>query len=143
MLQVDSGVKGFVIDDETDEPLARCDIHVTEIGKNVTTTLSGEYWRLLAPGTYTIMAHKEGCVKKSLCKMLQKDTFLFYSYEPSKEIKIQVTNGPAIHLESIRLKRSIKTLVKPTDGNGINALTGKVNLFLIGWIHYIIFSYVV
>lgn len=37
-------------------PIPEAVIAVQGIGKNITTTDRGEYWRLLSPGTYIISA---------------------------------------------------------------------------------------
>ena len=48
---VQSGVRGIVTSD-SGEPVANANIEVAGIGKNITTTYIGEYWRLLSPGKY-------------------------------------------------------------------------------------------
>jgi len=60
MEAVHSGVKGFVTDANTGQPIANAKIIVEEIGHAVTTTFMGEYWRLLSPGTYNIHVEKKG-----------------------------------------------------------------------------------
>jgi len=52
---VQSGVRGIVTSD-SGEPVANANIEVAGIGKNITTTYIGEYWRLLSPGKYCIRA---------------------------------------------------------------------------------------
>merc|ERR1719481_339576 len=53
--QVHTGVKGQVLDREG-RPIEGAMVQVEGINKHVTTTRSGEYWRLLAPGNYRIRA---------------------------------------------------------------------------------------
>jgi len=53
--QVHTGVKGQVLDREG-RPIEGAEVQVEGINKHVTTTRSGEYWRLLAPGNYRIRA---------------------------------------------------------------------------------------
>merc|ERR1719167_146327 len=55
MEQVHTGVKGQVLDREG-RPVMGAKVQVEGINKHVTTTRSGEYWRLLAPGNYRIRA---------------------------------------------------------------------------------------
>lgn len=50
---VHSGVKGVVID-QAGEPIPQAVISVDGIGKNVTSTSRGEFWRLLVAGNYTL-----------------------------------------------------------------------------------------
>merc|ERR1719228_1669541 len=52
---VQSGVRGFVRT-ETGDPVSNAVIEVKGIGKNITTSYFGEYWRLLSPGKYCIRA---------------------------------------------------------------------------------------
>merc|ERR1719228_2051000 len=52
---VQSGVRGFVRT-ETGDPVTNAVIEVKGIGKNITTSYFGEYWRLLSPGKYCIRA---------------------------------------------------------------------------------------
>ena len=50
-----SAVRGIVFDSEGN-PEASATVRVDWIGKHVVTTERGEYWRLLAPGKYVIIA---------------------------------------------------------------------------------------
>lgn len=51
---VHKGVKGFVMDAKTKLPVVNALVHVDGIDHNVTTFNFGDYWRILAPGTYKI-----------------------------------------------------------------------------------------
>ncbi|KAL1456981.1 hypothetical protein WDU94_001661 [Cyamophila willieti] len=53
------GIYGLVVDKEGD-PVPSAKITVQGINKNITVTSRGEYWRLLAPGQYTITATATG-----------------------------------------------------------------------------------
>lgn len=53
--QAHIGIKGFVRRQDG-EPIQGAKIIVEGINHNVTTTVDGEYWRLLLPGTYSIYA---------------------------------------------------------------------------------------
>lgn len=67
------GIKGLVLD-TFGKGIPHAEIEVVGIAKNVTTTDRGEYWRLLLPGTYKVVAHAWG-------------------YESSKPQEVTVTNG--------------------------------------------------
>ncbi|KYM95838.1 Carboxypeptidase D [Cyphomyrmex costatus] len=68
--QVHIGVKGFVFSKDG-RPIEKANIVVEGINHNVTTTVNGEYWRLLLPGTYSIY-----CVA--------------WGYEPSEPVNVNV-----------------------------------------------------
>ena len=59
MTQVHRGVRGFVTSDQG-KPLKRAIITASGIKHMVFTADDGDYWRLLLPGTYTLMAAAYG-----------------------------------------------------------------------------------
>lgn len=60
--QVHKGVRGFVLDEATGRGLANASIVVTGIDHVVHSVTYGDYWRLLAPGTYEIRVSLTGSV---------------------------------------------------------------------------------
>ena len=58
--EIHKGIRGFVLDSETQEPLDAT-IYIQGINHNVSTDSdNGDYYRLLTPGTYTITAESYG-----------------------------------------------------------------------------------
>lgn len=80
MWQSHLGVKGLVMDKVTRAPIDDAKISVYNItsgerkyiNHDVTTTENGEYWRLLTPGYYELMASKEGYESKSSVISIEK-----------------------------------------------------------------------
>ena len=54
--KVHKGIRGIVIDDRTKLPIKNCTIQIQEVNHNVTTYDFGDYWRVLAPGHYNVIA---------------------------------------------------------------------------------------
>ena len=55
-----NGIAGLVLEMEGRQPIANAQVVVEGIGKNITTSARGEYWRLLVPGEYKIQVFAEG-----------------------------------------------------------------------------------
>ncbi|XP_045606804.2 carboxypeptidase D isoform X1 [Procambarus clarkii] len=60
METVHMGAKGVVKDADTGEALEGVLVSVAELNYNITTSNRGEYWRLLMPGNYTLVAKAVG-----------------------------------------------------------------------------------
>ena len=61
--QAHHGISGFVTDSVSGEGLKDAVVMVMSGDahlKNVTTAMSGDYWRILIPGTYHVTVNKEG-----------------------------------------------------------------------------------
>lgn len=54
-LKVHKGVKGFIRDATYKTPIKDALITIQGIDHNVTSYIDGDYWRLLAPGTYVMI----------------------------------------------------------------------------------------
>ncbi|XP_067932330.1 carboxypeptidase D-like [Watersipora subatra] len=68
IVEAHKGVKGFVIDDDTGAGIKGAVIRVDGINHTVESAQDGDYWRVLAPGTYKISAsaHKYSTVEKRI-----------------------------------------------------------------------------
>ncbi|KAL8566418.1 hypothetical protein ACOMHN_011996 [Nucella lapillus] len=76
MGQVHKGVRGFVLDADSRQGVANATISVRGINHTTTSARDGDFWRLLAPGTYTIDVSSR-------------------RYQP-QSIVVKVTNGAAV-----------------------------------------------
>ena len=63
MRQVHRGIKGFVMD-QSGRPISGAVIHVDNRNHDVKSTVYGDYWRLLVPGSYVVSVCVDGYVGK-------------------------------------------------------------------------------
>ena len=54
------GIKGFVVDADTNSGIGNAAIKVRGINHTITSQQAGDYWRYLAPGTYDVTAEIQG-----------------------------------------------------------------------------------
>lgn len=108
------GVKGFVIDGETGQPVGGVQLRVAGRDRDFNTTRDGEYWRILLNGSYTLEVIKTETV-------LRVDYLTFNSrysikvsaegYEPM-QVPFQVMGDEATIL-NVTLRRLAVSLSSP------------------------------
>ena len=76
-----TAVKGIVTFSDG-QPAKEAKVRISQRGKDVKTTISGEYWRILVPGVYTIKAFKDD----------------MESEERKVEVKKDQKDGPIVNL---------------------------------------------
>lgn len=60
LVQVHTGVKGFVFDADTKTAIPKASVHVDGRDYNATASQYGDFWRLLLPGQYKVTAFAPG-----------------------------------------------------------------------------------
>ena len=109
-LQAHSGVKGVVKDFDTRKGIANAIIHVKNITRvaksfrrsddvnhDITSVHDGDYWRLLTPGEYEIIAVADGY--EPVAKLVEVN-FLLHSNLNIDNFAIQCTK-PSSHFEDL------------------------------------------
>nr|XP_039273006.1 carboxypeptidase E-like isoform X3 [Styela clava] len=92
--QVTCGVKGFVNDSSTGAGIPYSRIEVRDIDHYIITAADGDYWRILAPGTYDIRVTSQG-----------------YDDSPYKQVTVpDCTAGSAVRLDFLLNQQSKKEI---------------------------------
>ncbi|MGH0153061.1 UNVERIFIED_CONTAM: hypothetical protein FKN15_023987 [Acipenser sinensis] len=92
--QTHRGVKGFVLDAKDGTGISNATIIVAEIDHPVTTDKAGEYWRLLAPGTYSITAKAPGYVPVTVYVTVLDEEVVQLDFKLTREEKGPPPEGP-------------------------------------------------
>ncbi|XP_018542741.1 LOW QUALITY PROTEIN: carboxypeptidase D [Lates calcarifer] len=147
--QVHTGIKGTVSDSSDGTGIPNATISVAEIDHNVTTARTGDYWRLLAPSTYSITASAHGYMPVRTYATVSKDRVEVVDFRLTRlhsDSKGQSQNGPVPTqnpsekefqslIKNLSLGRGLEQLVKSTATEGIfhyrryNELSGVLRSF--------------
>ena len=140
-LQAHSGVKGVVKDFDTRKGIANAIIHVKNITRvaksfrrsddvnhDITSVHDGDYWRLLTPGEYEIIAVADGYEPMAkLVEVLVQYTYLLYFIIARGILQIYITSGEQSEPTMYDFHDSTDTLKFCTEKWAIN----KTFLFFI------------
>uniref|UniRef100_A0AAQ4NXP9 Carboxypeptidase D, a n=1 Tax=Gasterosteus aculeatus aculeatus TaxID=481459 RepID=A0AAQ4NXP9_GASAC len=92
--QVHSGIKGTVSDIVDGTGIPNATISVKDIHHNITTAGTGDYWRLLVPGTYYITASAHGYFPLSTHASASKDHVELVNFRLTRDTNGQSPEGP-------------------------------------------------
>ncbi|KAK1158328.1 hypothetical protein AOXY_G23196 [Acipenser oxyrinchus oxyrinchus] len=92
--QTHRGVKGFVLDAKDGTGISNATIIVAEIDHPITTDKAGDYWRLLAPGTYSITAKAPGYVLVTVYVTVLDEEVVQLDFKLTREEKGPPPEGP-------------------------------------------------
>ncbi|ESO08248.1 hypothetical protein HELRODRAFT_75388 [Helobdella robusta] len=70
LTQVHKGFWGYTVDKNTGEPLAHVTIFVSNINHDISSTSSGEFWRIVSPGKYEVTAAKLKLISASFTRIV-------------------------------------------------------------------------
>ena len=73
MEAIHTGIKGDVIDADTNRPVPNARIEIRGNQKVIRSTKNGEFWRLLPPGEYVISATANGYRRSEPKQVLVSD----------------------------------------------------------------------
>ncbi|KAM8905520.1 carboxypeptidase D [Spinachia spinachia] len=124
--QVHSGVKGTVSDIGNGKGIPNATISVEDIPHNITTAGTGDYWRLLVPGTYYITAFAHGYFPLRTYASVSKDHVELLDFKLKRDTNGQSPMSPqptpnpsekAFHslIKDLSLGEGLEQLVSSTD----------------------------
>ncbi len=109
------GIRGMVYDKDFEAPLPGAQVSIAETGETVTTTDEGNYvFREVAPGTYTLVFHKEGFARQiksdvvvAAGQMTEVDVWMSGEFTEMEEFivqDVQFDGGTEAELLQIRME---------------------------------------
>ncbi|XP_072834747.2 carboxypeptidase D [Pogona vitticeps] len=113
--QVHRGVKGFVLDATDGRGIFNATISVASIDHPVTTYKSGDYWRLLTPGTYKITASARGYDSETkTVKVGDKSAVQVNFTLTQKDSKVEEGKAPDVNMAETdgTVTKEFETLIK-------------------------------
>ncbi|XP_013918052.1 PREDICTED: carboxypeptidase D [Thamnophis sirtalis] len=124
--QVHQGVSGFVLDATDGRGILNATIGIASIDHPVSTYKAGDYWRLLAPGTYKITASARGYNSEAKMVKVEEDHAAQVNFTLSRKgPKVEEGSAPHVSLVDSNgpLTKELETLIKDLSAeNGLEHL---------------------
>ncbi|KAM3615949.1 uncharacterized protein V6R79_010114 [Siganus canaliculatus] len=92
--QVHIGIKGTVSDSRDGTGIPNATVSVEEINHNITTAHTGDYWRLLTPGTYSVTASAHGYKSVRTYATVSKDKVEVVDFRLTRVTRDSNGDGP-------------------------------------------------
>lgn len=109
--QVHIGVKGFVTD-SAGEALKNAIISVDGLNHDVKTSLFGDYWRLLLPGSYNVSAQVDGYITETKLVEVADHGAISVNFTLKRNIVEEITtHAPNISFQAIGLDPELEKIV--------------------------------
>lgn len=122
--QVHTGVKGTVSDTSDGTGIPNATISVQGIDHNITTAHTGDYWRLLTPGTYSVTASAHGYKQVITYATVSKEGVEVVDFRLTRlnsDSSIPAHNGP--HPTQNPSEKEFNSLIKELSlGQGLEQL---------------------
>jgi carboxypeptidase D len=122
MEEVHKGVKGFVFD-SNGKGIEDALIHVEGIDHDVKSASDGDYWRLLLPGTYTLVISKKGYRSESKSVHVR---------EGEDAVQVNITLGSALDDNEWSTKNDFNLDVNLADDKYLSNLELHKNIAALG-----------
>ncbi|KAG8122570.1 hypothetical protein E2320_018054 [Naja naja] len=124
--QVHQGVRGFVLDATDGRGILNATIDVASIDHCVSTYKDGDYWRLLAPGTYKIMASARGYNSETKMVKVDENNAAQANFTLSRKgPKVEEGSAPHVNMADSNgpITKEFETLIKDLSAeNGLEHL---------------------
>ncbi|ETE60623.1 Carboxypeptidase D [Ophiophagus hannah] len=124
--QVHQGVRGFVLDATDGRGILNATIDIASIDHRVSTYKDGDYWRLLAPGTYKITASARGYNSETKMVKVEENNAAQVNFTLSRKgPKVEEGSAPHVNMADSNgpITKEFETLIKDLSAeNGLEHL---------------------
>ncbi|XP_026545885.1 carboxypeptidase D [Notechis scutatus] len=124
--QVHQGVWGFVLDATDGRGILNATINIASIDHSVSTYKAGDYWRLLAPGTYKITASTRGYNSETKMVKVEENNAAQVNFTLSRKgSKVEEGSAPHVNMADSNgpITKEFETLIKDLSAeNGLEHL---------------------